>query len=354
MENQNLAVELFDAVRGYVAQQFDALASRIKDLEAREPVAGKDGAPGKDGEPGRDGINGKDGAPGLNGKDGSDGINGKDGAQGLCGKDGAPGADGKPGESVSLELVAALVSGEVAKQFANIKVKDGADGKDGKDGRDGKDVDMAHVKEMVRLSAEAMPKPENGKDGRDGKDADVSAITDSVFARVKELIPVVKDGRDGLNGKDADEEAIALRVKAMIPTPKDGQDGIDGKSAAEVDVEKLALDVLSRIPTPRDGRDGPKGKQGDPGNDGFSPENFELRSVGRNIIVSMKCGDRVIEKTCRGNWPIWQGVYDPNRAYEKDDEVTYGGSVHIAVRDASPGEKPASDGSPWKLCVKKG
>lgn len=94
--------------------------ARLRDLEAREPLPGKDGADGRDGVDGRDGErgldgrNGIDGKDGLNGSDGSDGLKGADGRNGIDGKDGINGKDGERGD-------------------------DGRDGRDGKDGRDGAD-----------------------------------------------------------------------------------------------------------------------------------------------------------------------------------------------------------------------
>jgi hypothetical protein len=118
-------------VREYVAASLHGFAERVKALEDRPPVAGRDGAKGLDGAPGErgpegpEGKPGRDGAPGPQGESiagpkgekGDPGERGPEGPPGLArdGRDGLPGVPGAPG-----------VSGEK-----------GADGKDGLNGRDG-------------------------------------------------------------------------------------------------------------------------------------------------------------------------------------------------------------------------
>lgn len=122
--------EIVKHVQGYVAKSLEPVLLRLKALEEREPVNGKDG---------RDGRDGTDGSPGEKGEKGDPGEPGKDGRDGTDGRDGAPGEAGKPGER-----------GE--KGDPGIDGKDGAAGRDGlpgQPGRDGKDGDP-------------------GKDGQDG------------------------------------------------------------------------------------------------------------------------------------------------------------------------------------------
>jgi hypothetical protein len=102
------------------------LHARIRELEAREPIPGKDGRDGidgKDGEKGADGLNGRDGIDGINGKDGEPGADGLNGRDGIDGKDGHDGKDGERGDD-------------------GREGRDGKDGRDGIDGRDASDLDV--------------------------------------------------------------------------------------------------------------------------------------------------------------------------------------------------------------------
>ena len=103
------------------------LVARIRTLEERTPLDGKDGRDGidgKNGEPGRDGTNGEDGANGINGKDGEPGRDGIDGINGKDGRDGKDGINGKDGDR-------------------GLDGRDGGAGRDGRDGVDGRDA--AHL-----------------------------------------------------------------------------------------------------------------------------------------------------------------------------------------------------------------
>jgi hypothetical protein len=45
---------------------------------------------------------------------------------------------------------------------------------------------------------------------------------------------------------------------------------------------------------------------------------------------------------------VYQGAFQPGRAYEKGDAITYGGSIWVALKDADT-PPPGDD---WKLAVK--
>lgn len=138
MNVKQLAEQVIEATRDFVARALQPFEARLAALEARPaPERGEKGADG------RDGIDGKDGAPGADGKDGAPGADGKDGR------------DGVDGKSITLEdvrvyLDAALASIELeAERRLNDKLqhaldrlvqpKDGNPGRDGRDGKDGRD-----------------------------------------------------------------------------------------------------------------------------------------------------------------------------------------------------------------------
>jgi integrin beta 3 len=114
-------------VREYVAASLHGFAERIKALEERQPLAGRDGEKGLDGAPGERGPEGPPGPAGTPGERGEKGDPGEVGpmgpagergpegpigASGRDGRDGLPGVPGTPGE----------------KGLDGINGKDGADG----------------------------------------------------------------------------------------------------------------------------------------------------------------------------------------------------------------------------------
>jgi integrin beta 3 len=134
-----LDIEKFiEGVHGYLKREFEPIFARLKTVEERSTIPGKDGLNGKDGA---DGLNGKDGADGLNGKDGADGLNGKDGADGLNGKDGA---DGLNGTSVTIDEVRGLFEGEVAKWALEFERR---------------------AQDVLQKAIDHLPVPLDGKDG---------------------------------------------------------------------------------------------------------------------------------------------------------------------------------------------
>lgn len=153
LDTKAIAAALAPIVKEHVATATTPLLKRIEELEAREPVAGKDG------EPGRDGVDGKDADMDAlkahleslvaalpkpqDGKDGRDGIDGKDGEPGEPGPAGIDGKDGADGVGLAGamigrggDLVITLTNGEV-KSLGPVVGRDGKDGKDGERGADG-------------------------------------------------------------------------------------------------------------------------------------------------------------------------------------------------------------------------
>ncbi|KEZ13542.1 Collagen triple helix repeat (20 copies) [Sphingobium yanoikuyae] len=251
------------------------------------------------------------------------------------------------------ERVAALEARSVEAGPAGADGQDGRDGKDGQDGRDGKDVDpvtlrttvsemvQAEVSKQVPEAIAALPAPERGEKGEDGeRGADGDAGADG------------QDGRDGADGKDGVDGQDG----------KDGRDGIDGKDGAGIadlvidrDGNLIASFTDGRMKhlgqvVGKDGRDGDDGKDGIPF--GVDDLDMTLMEDGRTLRMSFTKGDTEYAFQIPFPVVIDRGVFADGKSYEEGDGVTWGGSFWIAQR--ATGSKPDSDGSGWRLAVKRG
>lgn len=198
----------------------------------------------------------------------------------------------------------------------------------------------------ARLAAiEARPAPERGEKGDPGRDGSDG-----------------KDGAPGVNGSDGQAGADGR-------DGKDGAPGADGRSVTLEEVrtyldaelatwalgfERRAQDVLQRaidrIPTPKDGRDGAPGKDGC---DGVSFDEFHVEQIDdRTVRETWSKGGAIVKTFDRKvRAPIYREIYRQGERYERDDMVTFGGSVWCALRDTD--SKPGTDDS-WRLAVKAG
>ncbi len=292
---RDIQVSILRACARFLTKRLEPVELRLKGLEDRGQIVHK----GMDGSHGRDG---KDGAAGLRGEMGERGEKGLDGANGAPGPMGERGPAGEKGE----------VGERGADGAPGPQGEKGADGINGRDGSSGL----------------------NGKDGRDGIDG-------------KDGAPGLhgKDGADGLNGKDADEDAITRRVLASV--------------------DAMVQKAISAMPVPRDGRDGLPGVPGLPGekgidganglhgSDGLSLDDFDafMKDDGRTLVIKLVRGELVREKEIRLDVPIYRGVFEREKAYQKGDTVTYGGSCWQALSDDPV---PPGDGKGWRLMVKRG
>jgi len=195
---------------------------------------------------------------------------------------------------------------------------------------------------IKRIDAiESRPAPVDGKNGRDGT-----------------------NGKDGVNGKDGKNGLDGAPGRGI--DGKDGRDGekgepgCDGKSITVDDVrsilegeiakgvlelERRATDAVQRavdrLQQPKDGVNG---------RDGISLDDFDAKMDGRMLTLSMRCGDRTVERAIKLEIPMDKGIFRSGQSYEKSDVVTFGGSQWIALKDTNT--KPPSDA--WRLCVSKG
>lgn len=156
-------------------------------------------------------------------------------------------------------------------------------------------------------------------------DLDVDEIVDKVAA----MIPVPKDGKDGKDAEPVSEAAIADAVAArferrfsdlVLSWERQARDGVER--------------AIDKMPAPKDGKDA------------VPIESLEITQDERDITI--KLGD--VERTIRLDTILDRGVWE-QRAYEKGDAVSYGGSLWIAQQDTedAPGTSKA-----WRLAVKRG
>lgn len=374
-DGRQLGESIVAQVRGYVERAFSGLASRIDALEKRAPVPGPKGDLGEPGQRGERGDKGETGSKGEPGQKGDAGERGADGAAGRDGKDADPAAIAKAIEegiatALPLALRKAVTAAlpDIVKQAAAAVPKP-LDGKDGAPGRDADDAAiLSSLTEHMLRAVDALPKPQDGRDGRDGIDGvagrdgingkDAVVDEDEIVERVRAMIPTPADGRDGKDAEPVDFDAVVAKVVSLVPIPKDGADGTsvsleDVRPVLEAETARWQLeferraadqlrDVIEKMPRPRDGVDG---------KDGLSLDDFGATLEGRILTLSMRCGERLIERQLKLTIPQDCGVYRYGRIYEKADIVTYGGSQWISLVDGN-NTKPPSDS--WRLCVAKG
>jgi collagen type III alpha len=296
-----------------------ALEQRIKEMPA--PLPGRDGlpgVPGRDGERGEKGLQGAEGPQGPSGpagEPGPPGPPGPPGDQGVAGERGERGERGPIGEKGERgEQGQAGVTGE--RGPIGEKGEQGLQGPMGERGQDAPPVTREQVIEAVK----AMPD-----------------VLQAVVAKHFEAHPV-RDGKDGLDGAQG-KDGVGL-AGAVI-----GKDGDLVLTLSDGTVKSVGLVV------------GKDGAPGGPGRDGVGFDDLEEAFDGdRTIVRRYRRGDEV--KEFRHTFPILldRGVYADEKAYERGDGVTYGGSFWIAQGETK-GIRPglATEASRvWRLAVKVG
>ena len=171
-------------------------------------------------------------------------------------------------------------------------------------------------------------------------------------------------GEPGQQGEKGDQGEKGEPGQDGTPG-KDGAPGQDGKSITledvrpmlEAELSKWALDferraqatlerAIDKMPAPRDGKDGA------PGKDAFSLEDFAIDYDGeRTITLKFQQGERLVSREFYFPAMIYRGIYREENSYQQGDCVTAGGSVWYAKND--PHGRPGIS-EDWQLCVKKG
>lgn len=273
--------------------------------------------------------------------------------------------------------------GEIAQVCADLVAKAVADIPVPKDGKDATETSPEQVFTAVRdyLDQHPIPVPKDGKDAvvmadqvsgavaeyleanpiqppKDGQPATDDQVQKAVAAYIAQNPPA--DGEDGTS-VSVDDVLPALREqlrKAIdaLPVPKDGTSvtlddikplieskcaewALDWEKRGQVSLQKLA----DMMPKAKDGRDA------------FRLEDVELSmgDDGRTVTFAFTAGDERIERSIKGQWPIYREVWKKETGYDTGDCVTFDGSTWMAVKP-SKGSRPGQFNSAWKLSVKKG
>lgn len=168
------------------------------------------------------------------------------------------------------------------------------------------------IREELASCIAALPSPEKGEKGDSGS-----------------------DGADGKDGVPPSPEDVAKAMEGIFH-----KWALDFERKADLVLEK----AIAKIPAPINGKDG---------KDALSVDDFDLTiEDDRKVTVSLKCGDRVVEKSVIIPSIIDKGVFGDGLTYEKGDAVSYGGQLYIAQKDAPEG-KPSTTND-WRLAVKRG
>jgi hypothetical protein len=241
------------------------------------------------------------------------------------------------------EEIVGLVRGFVEREFAPIKAENeslkarvaaleaipapekGEPGEKGQDGSDGVSPDPEAVAEALRPIAEQM-------------------IADAVSKAVAELPPPEK-GDPGERGEKGDAGDKG----------RDGADGADGRG-----VKDLLIDREGQLVATMDDGEmktlgpvmGKDGKDGEPGRDGFSLDDFDCQPVDeRTIKLMFTRGETVHSYELAFPVPVYRHVFKEGETYARGDVVTWGGSSWHCEKETT--EKPGAGGD-WVLMVKKG
>lgn len=283
--------------------------------------------------------------------------------------------DGDDGKSVTVDDVAPLIAGEVAKAVQAIPAP-----------KDGASVTVEQlvpmVQEEVAKAVEKLPAP------RDGKDADPEQVA-ALVAKAVAQIPRPEDGKS-VTLQDVAPMLAEMVSKAVdaIPRPKDGE----SIPAAEVQrmVDEAVTKAMGFIALPKDGEPGrdalqlelqpcidlekayPRGTyarhtgglwrafEATKGLHGWECvvegiADLRIEQDGRQFtLVARTSSGAEVSKSIKVAALVDKGVFTMGDDYEAGDGVTWGGSFFIAQKDGPvgrPGE-PGCDG--WRLAVKRG
>ncbi len=126
-------------------------------------------------------------------------------------------------------------------------------------------------------------------------------------------------------------DALHERIDA-VPAPRDGRDGRDSEKA---------------------GKDGRDGIDGIDGKDGLGFDDLSVEHDGeRTVTLRFVQGERVKDFVLIFPVPIYRGVYQAQRGYDRGDEVTFGGSQWHC--NEATADKPGEGSTAWTLSVKRG
>lgn len=144
---------------------------------------------------------------------------------------------------------------------------------------------------------------------------------------------------------------LETRAAQVIEGPpgkdgKDGRDGVDGKAGSDGKDGQPGERGTDGI-IGRDGKDGLNGIDGKPGEKGERGADGIATRAELDELIEQRYGELQVRTFA----DTYQGVYEPNRTYNRGLLTTWGGSLWLSQSDTKtkPGESPD-----WKLVVKKG
>lgn len=165
---------------------------------------------------------------------------------------------------------------------------------------------------------------------------------------VAERLGSLKDGPPGPQGAPGErgepgETIIGQPGEQGAPGPsgRDGADGVPGSAGAD------GIDG-------RDGKDGAGIADAFVGRDGelvLTYDDGRVKNLGAGFARGINA-EAIAEMVRRAVADLHKGVWEPG-AYCKGDQVTYGGSLFIAVADTAASDRPTASEA-WTLAVKRG
>lgn len=285
-------------VKEFVAGALAGVMKRVGDVEERLAAIAP-AAKGEKGEPGQPGEKGEPGEPGKEGAPGKDAAVDREALELLCrtlvAEIPKP-RDGEPGKSVSIEEVAPLIAGEVAKAVA------------------------------------ALPPPAAGKDGVSPEPVTIAGLLRPELQKLVDAIPRPKDGEPG--------KSFTIDEAAALLEPMVGEWALNFERRAQ----DVLLAAVERIPKPQDGEPGL----------GF--DDMTIEDDGHGLVtLRFARGDSVVTHQMQIPWPEDRGVWkaEPDEGpYRRGNGVTWDGSWFIAQK-SDPQGKPG-ESADWRLAVKRG
>lgn len=207
-----------------------------------------------------------------------------------------------------------------------------------------KTATMGLTERLVALEKrlDSLPTPKDGAPGPQGEKGLDGARGD-----------VGPAGQQGERGERGEAGPQGVEGPPGPPGPVgekgfDGKDGRDGLPGVPGATGEKGLDGIN-------GRDGINGKDGA---DGLGFNDMDATYDGeRTITFSFTCGDRIKVFPFTMPIPLYRGTYDPTKAYEPGDTVTWGGSQWVAktsTTSIAPDENSTSGKATWALSVMRG
>lgn len=336
---QALARSISDTVKGYFADTFTGIQSKLADLEQRIGAIPKP----KDGEPGKDAppidekaivqhILGLIPAP-KDGKDGKDGLPGKDGVNGVDGMTGATGTDGENGKDAPIIDEAALVQ-RIAAMIPRAK--------DGETGKDAAPIDYLRLSQIIREEVDArvklIPLPEKGDKGDKGDPGEKGRDGDTIRGDKGEQGERGESGKDGEHGRDALEARIVHGLDETRSYPR-GTYAIHRNALLRAlrptgpmngSVENAGWEVLFA---------------------GVTNVSAQLGKDDRTLELSLESAGETFKSAIALPIPVDRGVWKAG-PYRRGDGVTRNGSFWIAQRDTEQTPGGFAVSPDWRLAVK--